>query len=158
VNPSGERVPETRDDRNERLRARFHDHFEHGVGFNASCGITIPRWDPDGVEFHLPYRDELSAHDGIFHGGVIAALIDTTGCGAVLAGHDFSLGSRISTVDLSVQFFAPASGDVVAFGQCTRRGRTMNFADVLVRTVAGKDVARGLVTALIAGERPGVAD
>jgi uncharacterized protein (TIGR00369 family) len=149
-------MAESPDERNARLRAWFHEHFAHGVGFNAACGIAIPRWDPDGVEFHLPYRVDLGAHDGVFHGGVIAALVDTTGCGAVLAGHDFSLGSRIATVDLSVQYFAPAAGDVVAIGRCTRRGRSVNFAEVAVRTVAGVEVARGLVTALVSGDRPGL--
>lgn len=151
-------MTETHDERNTRKRAWFHEHFQTGVGFNASAGITIPRWDPDGVEFHLAYRPDLGAHDGVFHGGVLAALVDTTGCGAVLAGHDFSLGSRISTIDLTVQYFAPAVGDVVAVGRCTRRGRSVNFAEVTVRTTAGKEVAHGLVTAMISGERRGVAD
>jgi uncharacterized protein (TIGR00369 family) len=137
----------------QRRRAWFHEHFQHGVAFNASCGITIPQWDEKGVEFHLPYRPELGAHEGYFHGGVLAALIDTTGCGAVLAGHDFNLGSRVSTIDLTVQYFSPAAGDVIAEGRCTRRGRTVSFADVVVRTAAGKDVAHGIVTVMISGER-----
>ena len=144
------------EDEQQRRRAWFRDHFQHGVAFNAWCGITIPQWDEKGVEFHLPYRDEVSAHDGYFHGGVLAALIDTAGCGAVLAGHDFDLGSRISTVDLTVQYFSPATGDLIAEGRCTRRGRSVNFAEVTVRTTAGKDVARGIVTVMIAGERAGM--
>jgi uncharacterized protein (TIGR00369 family) len=151
-------VTETNDERNARLRAWFHEHFQTGVGFNASAGVTIPRWEPDGVEFRIAYRPDLGAHDGVFHGGVLAALIDTTGCGAVLAGHEFALGSRISTIDLTVQYFAPAVGDVVAVGRCTRRGRSVNFAEVSVLTTGGKEVARGLVTTMISGERSGVTD
>ena len=149
------RVVEDNATRNARLRAWFHHHFETGVAFNAHAGITVPRWDDGGTEFRLPYRVELSAHDGVFHGGVVATLIDTCGCGAVLAGHDFALGSRISTIDLSVQFLRAATGDLVAYGTCTKRGRNINFADVVVRDAAGKDVARGIVTANVSGERAG---
>lgn len=46
----------------------------------------------------------------------------------------------------------------MAVGRCTRRGRSVNFAEVTVRTTAGKEVAHGLVTAMISGERRGVAD
>ena len=141
---------------NQRRRAWFHRHFQDGVAFNAAIGVVIPRWDPDGVEFRLSFRPDLGAHEGVFHGGVLAALIDTTACGAVLAGHDFAYGSRVSTIDLTVQYLRPAIGGVVAYSQCTKRGRSVNFADVMVRTVDGKDVAHGIVTVMIAGERAGL--
>ena len=136
-------------------RARFRDHWQDGVGFNKACGVHVRRWEADGVEIELPYRDDLSAHDGIFHGGVVSALIDTAGCGAVAAGHDYDKGSRITTIALSVQYFTVAPGeDIVAFARCTRRGRRVNYADVVVRSAtSGKDLAQGLVTVSVSGER-----
>ena len=125
---------------------------------NVTCGITARRWEPDGVELHLPYRDDLSAHPGIFHGGVLSALIDTAGCGAVAAGHDYDKGSRITTVALAVQYFTVAPGeDVVVHARCTRRGRSVHYADVVVRSQeSGKDLAQGLVTVSVVGDRPEV--
>ena len=121
------------DEDQQRRRAWFRKHWQHGVAFNAHCGITVRRWDPDGIEMHLPFADRLSAHNGIFHGGVISALIDTAGCGAVAAGHDFNLGSRITTISLAVQYFSVAPGEgALARARCTRRGRQVNFADVTV--------------------------
>jgi uncharacterized protein (TIGR00369 family) len=141
----------------QRRREWFRHHWEHGVPFNRHCHIRVQRWAGDGVELLLPYAEHLSAHQGIFHGGVISALIDTTGCGAVLAGHDFDNGSRLSTVSLAVQYLSAAPGeDVVAFGQCTKRGRSVHFADVVVRSTGGKPVAEGLVSVSITGERPGL--
>ena len=111
------------DEDQERRRAWFREHWQHGVAFNAHCGMTVRRWDPDGIEMHLPFADHLSAHNGIFHGGVISALIDTAGCGAVAAGHDFNLGSRITTISLAVQYFSVAPGEgALARARCTRRG------------------------------------
>jgi uncharacterized protein (TIGR00369 family) len=141
----------------QRRRDWFRNHWEQGVAFNRHCRIRVLRWDPDGVELELPYADQLSAHEGIFHGGVLSALIDTSGTGAVMAGHDFSKGSRCSTLSLAVQYLSVAPGeDVIAEAHCTKRGRQTHFAEVVVRSRSGKPVAQGLVTALIAGERPGV--
>jgi len=147
------------DEEQERYRAWFRNHWEHGVAFNAHCQMTVLRWTPDGVEMHLPFADHLGAHDGIFHGGVISALIDTSGCGAVAAGHDFGLGSRITTIALAVQYLSVAPGEgAVARARCTRRGRQVNYADVTVYSdVSDKPLAQGLVTVNAAGDRPGLA-
>ncbi len=136
----------------------FRQHLQHGVLFNRFCKLDIRRWDSDRVEFMLPYNDDLSAHVGVFHGGVICALIDTCGSGAIMAGHDFNKGSRLTTVSLAVQYLSVAPGeDALAIGRCSRRGRTLHFAEVEVfGAVTGKRLASGQVTANVAGERRGV--
>ena len=135
-------------------RDRFRRHWQDGVAFNRACGMTVRRWDPDGVEMHLPFRDDLGAHPGVFHGGVLATLIDTAGCGAVAAGHDYDKGSRITTVSLAVQYFTVDPGQgVTALARCTRRGKQINYAEVTVRSEAGKELARGLVTVSVSGAR-----
>jgi uncharacterized protein (TIGR00369 family) len=132
----------------------FRRHWETGVAFNRTCGITVRRWGPDGVEMVMPYSDELSAHAGVFHGGALASLIDTAGGAAVMAGHDFNLGSRLSTVSMSVQYLAAARGEtVIAYATCTKRGRQTHFAEVMLRTEKDVAVAQGLVTVMIVGER-----
>jgi uncharacterized protein (TIGR00369 family) len=142
------------DDEQAAWRNRFRHHWQHGVGFNRSCEMTVERWDAGGVEMHLPFRDDLSAHPGVFHGGVLSALIDTAGCGAVAAGHDYGKGSRITTVALAVQYFTvdPNRG-ATAFAKCTRRGRQISYAEVVVRSDGGKELAQGLVTVSVAGTR-----
>jgi uncharacterized protein (TIGR00369 family) len=141
----------------ERRRDWFREHWANGVPFNRHCGIEVRRWDAGSVELYLPYAEALSAHAGIFHGGVVSALIDTTGSGAVMAGHDFAKGSRLTTISLSVQFLSVAPGeDLLAVGRCIRRGRGVHFAEVQARgTASGKLVATGQVAVSISGERPG---
>jgi uncharacterized protein (TIGR00369 family) len=147
-------MPTMTDDEQQEWRDRFRRHWQDGVAFNSACHMTVEQWSSDGIEMHLPFRDDLAAHPGIFHGGVLAALIDTAGCGAVAAGHDYALGNRITTVALSVQYMSvdPWKG-VVAKARCTRRGKQINYADVSVCSDEGKELARGLVTVSVTGRR-----
>jgi uncharacterized protein (TIGR00369 family) len=141
----------------QRRREWFRAHWEQGVAFNQRCAIKVLRWDGAGTELFLPYADELSAQPGMFHGGVLSALLDTTATGAVMAGHDFSQGSRLVTISLSVQFLAAAPGeDLIATGRCTRRGRRVHFAEACAAgATSGTVLATGQVAASISGERPG---
>ena len=95
----------------ERRREWFREHWAKGVPFNRHCALEVRQWDAEAVELFLPYADELSAHTGIFHGGVVAALLDTTASGAVVAGHDFTKGSRLTTISMSVQYLSVAPGE-----------------------------------------------
>ena len=139
------------------LRDWFRNHWQKGVGFNAHLGVSVTKWDEEGTVFLLPFADHLTAHEKVFHGGVVATLIDTCGCGAVMAGHDYSRGSRCTTISLTVNFLSAAPGeDLRAVAVCTRRGRTANYADVKVYGAAsGKLVAQGLVTVSVSGTRSG---
>jgi uncharacterized protein (TIGR00369 family) len=116
----------------------FRRHWSDEIPFNRHTGMVVREWGPDGVEIELPYDDALSAHEGIFHGGMLAALIDTTGTGAVMAGHDYRKGSRVSTVSMTV-------------------GR-LHHADVIVRAASGTLLARGSVVVSISGKRAGAPD
>ena len=139
-------------------REWFREHWAGGIPFNKHCRMEVRRWDAEAVEVFLPYADMLSAHDGIFHGGVVSALLDTTASGAVMAGHDFAKGSRLTTISLSVQFLSVVPGeDLLASAWCTRRGRSVHFAQAQAcGAVSGKVVATGQVAVSISGERPGV--
>ena len=145
------------DEEQQERSAWFRHHWEHGVAYNRHNGIRVDRWDADGVEFYLPYRDELSAHVGIFHGGAVGSLIDTAATGAIIAGHDFNYGSRLTTISMSLQYLSAARGeDLICRARCTRRGRRINFAEARVEgAVSGALVATGQVAANISGERPG---
>jgi uncharacterized protein (TIGR00369 family) len=134
--------------RNEELRARFRHVYQDEVPFNGLIGMKVTRWDADGVRFEVPFRDELASHAATFHGGVLAALIDAAAGGAVLAGHDFANGSRLSTVGMTVHYLSAApQEDLVAEAVCTRRGRNLNYVHVdVVSSETRKPLAEGLVT------------
>lgn len=143
--------------RQDETREWFRRHWQDGVAFNRFCGFEIVDFGPEVVRVRAAFRPELSAHEKIFHGGVLATLIDSAGSGAVIAGHDYSLGTRLTTVAMSVQYLSVAPGeDIVAEGRCTRRGRSLNFAHVVVSSVSGKRLAEGMLTVNISGKREGL--
>jgi uncharacterized protein (TIGR00369 family) len=135
----------------------FRDHWQNGVAFNKFCAMSVRQWDDEAAQIHLPFAEHLTSHAGVFHGGVVSALLDSTATGAIICGHDFALGSRLVTISLNVGFIGAAPyEDLIATGTCIRRGRAVNFAQA--RAVGGQSgtlVATAQVVARIAGERPG---
>src|SRR5580700_7317539 len=57
--------------------------------FLAWLGIEVERYEPDDVATRLPFRVELSNDGSTYHGGVVGAVIDTTGALAAWSNHDF---------------------------------------------------------------------
>jgi uncharacterized protein (TIGR00369 family) len=93
----------------------------------------------------LPYRDELDQPAGVVHGGAIATLIDTVVVPAVASAYD--LIPDMLTLGMSVQYLgAIVREDAVGEGWITRRGRSVAFCEVLVRTGAGETAATGQLT------------
>jgi len=145
-------------DEQQSRRDWFRIHWQNGVAFNRFCNMSVQQWDSDGVQILLPYADHLSSHEGIFHGGVVAALLDATATGAVMSGHDFSLGSRLTTISLYVQYVGSSPGeDLLGIAHCTHRGGRVSFAEArALGASSGKLVATAQLVANIAGERRGV--
>lgn len=74
----------------------------------------------------------------------------------MIAGHDYTLGSRLTTVSMTVQYLSVAPGeDIIAEGRCTRRGKSLNFAEVVVSSDGGKRLAEGMLTVNVSGKREG---
>ena len=115
-----------------------------GSPYIGGLGVVIERWEPDGVRVRLPFHERLTNDGSVYHGGAVAALIDTTGAAAVWAGHDFDKGMRAATVSMTVNYTgAGRGGDLVADAECVRRGRELSFAEIHVRGPDGRLVATG---------------
>jgi uncharacterized protein (TIGR00369 family) len=142
----------------EALRRYFRYHWTEKVAFNKASGLRVDRWDPDGCTVSVDYREDLSAHPGMIHGGVIAAVIDTCGGGAVMAGHDFAGGTRLTTVSMSIQYTGAAPGEgIVAHSTCTKRGRKISYCEVrVVSAESGKPIADAIVTTNLHRSREGI--
>jgi len=100
---------------------------------NAASGVVVLR---------LPYDPKLSIFPeaGVYHGGVIASLIDVAG--AVACG--LPLGRPTPTANFRVDFLkSPAKIDLIATGKLVRSGKTVSVADVEITDDDGEVYAIG---------------
>jgi uncharacterized protein (TIGR00369 family) len=96
----------------------------------------------DEIVMKMPMRPELERGPGSgqFHGGPIAAFIDTVG-DYVLA---MLLEVGVPTINFRVDFLRPAvTSELIGTGRLRRAGRTIGVVDVDVHDAAGQLVAVG---------------
>lgn len=115
--------------------------------FLAGLGIVFERYDPDEVTIRLPFRKDLTNDGSYYHGGVIASVIDTAGAAAAWSNHDFTKGSRASTIAMSVQYVGACKrSDLVCHARTVRRGRELTFTEITATDAAGSVVAHAVQT------------
>ncbi len=106
-------------------------------------GLEAVELLPDGaVRARMPMRPEHERHVGTgqFHGGPIAAFIDTVGDMAVAV----SVGGAVPTMNLRIDYLKPATAPyLVATARVRRLGRSVAVADIDVEDAKGALVAIG---------------
>jgi len=123
-------------------RARMRDVMVK-TRFIAGMGTVVDEWSEDGVRLRVPFAEHLTNDGKEYHGGAIAALMDTAGASAVWAGHDFDRGLKASTVSMTVNYTGRAKGDLIAIARCVKRGRDTHFSEIRVEDPNGTLVAMG---------------
>ncbi len=115
--------------------------------FMSSIGLSFDTYEPDDVVVRVPFREDLT-NDGIYyHGGVIATAIDTAGAAAAWSNHDFSRGTRASTVSMSVQYVgACKKSDLLCRARTVKRGKELTFTEITATDAAGRVVAHAVQT------------
>ena len=119
--------------RTELARAPFHAFLElEPVSADAELGSIALRIGAK-PEFRRAYDSED------WHGGVLAAVIDMAAHAAVAV----RIGAMAPTIDLRIDYLAPARGQLTATGTVLRAGRTIGRSDVTLRDAHGVVVALG---------------
>lgn len=114
------------------------------AAFHQFIGLRLDRADEAAgvVVLRLPYDPRLSIFPdaGVYHGGVIAALIDVAG--AVACG--LKTGRPTPTANFRVDFLkSPAKIDLIATGRLVRAGKTLSVADIEISDDQGEVYAIG---------------
>ncbi|HEV2360574.1 MAG TPA: PaaI family thioesterase [Acidimicrobiales bacterium] len=119
--------------------------------FIGSLGLAIESWEEDLVRVRLPFRAELTNDGEMYHGGVIASIIDTAGAAAAWSGHDPHRGTKSSTVSMTIQYVRAARGeDLHVEARAVRRARELIFLEITASTESAGVVAHALQTYRIA--------
>jgi uncharacterized protein (TIGR00369 family) len=113
----------------------------------AGLGVVIERYEPDSVTLRLPFRPDLTNDGTYYHGGVIAAAIDTAGAAAAWSNHDFNKGARASTVAMSIQYVGAAKkSDLLCHARTVKRGKELTFTEITASDAVGNVVAHAVQT------------
>jgi uncharacterized protein (TIGR00369 family) len=124
----------------ESMSAIVRDVYEH-LPFNELLGLKVDHLEPQRAGLRFVKREELVGNfvQGILHGGVISAVLDTTGglMATVSAlGRMLENGSsqeemvagfaRYGTIDLRIDYLRPGRGEqFVSTATIMRTGRTV---------------------------------
>jgi uncharacterized protein (TIGR00369 family) len=116
--------------------------MESFIPFNAFLGVRATHLDKNLLRLEVPFRPELVG-DPIrpaLHGGVLSALADACGGGAVWLGIE-DVRARVSTIDLRIDYLRPAKLEtLVAEARVVRLGNRVGVADVRLYNATSPDV------------------
>jgi uncharacterized protein (TIGR00369 family) len=118
------------------------DELVRDSPFHRWLGVTLKALSDDGVEIHLPWREEFVSDPAAryTHGGILAALVDLAGDYAVAA----RLGRGVPTVDMRVDYHRTAlPGPLVARARIVKLGGTVATAEAEVFDGNDRLVASG---------------
>jgi uncharacterized protein (TIGR00369 family) len=134
------------DDAQRRLRAAVPATMLR-TPYLASLALVFDEYKPDEVLLRLPFREDLTNDGIVYHGGVIASVMDSAGAAAAWSNHDFNKGARASTVSMSVQYVGAAKkSDLLCRARVCKRGRELIFSEITATDVNGAVAAHGVQT------------
>src|SRR5690348_7274439 len=108
--------------------------IEELIPFNKLLGIQAERVEQGSIRLALPWRDEFIGNPmkRAVHGGVISALADVAGGMAVWSALAEPM-SRVSTIDLRVDYLRPGKPDaLIAESKVLRIGGRMGVSDITI--------------------------
>ena len=120
--------------------------------FYRYMGIRLTRLGWGRSEIRMRVGKGLTQNAGFAHGGVSASLIDSA-VGLALCTM-ISKGDLITTIDLQVNFLAPAKpGLLTARGEIIHKGKRIAVGDAKVTDENGRLVSKGTATYMILENR-----
>ena len=134
------------DEQQQRRRLSIRDLMPT-TPFIGWLGLVFERYEPDDVLLRLPFRADLTNDGSVYHGGVVASVIDTAGAAAAWSNHDFDKGARASTVSMTLQYLGAArQSDLLCTARAVKRGRELIFTEIDATDADGNPVAHALQT------------
>ena len=107
--------------------------------FVEHLGIELTEASEGHAEGRLPFSDEIRSNNrgAVAHGGATYALADTVGGAAAI-----SLARDVTpTVDMRIDYLAPATSDLHATAEVIRFGSSLAMVQVDIHDAEGKRVA-----------------
>ena len=111
----------------------------------AHFGFDVEMVEKGRAVFQLDVQPHHKQIHGVVHGGVLAALADTTA--AIAAYTSVPKGTEIATVELKINYLEPVPGGrIKADGRVLRAGRNFVVAECEIFNENGSLAAKALLT------------
>ena len=106
---------------------RIRESFDR-QGFMRTIGAVLESVESGSVTISCGFEEGLTQQHGLFHGGVVASLVDVAcGYAALSVMPD---DREVLTVEFKIHFLKPAKADrVIAVGQVVQAGRTLTVCE-----------------------------
>ena len=108
--------------------------------FYQHLGFVPDAIDDGRATIRLPFRNPLGNSRGQVHGGAVATLVDAAMSQAVRS--TLELGGAVATISMTVNYLAPARGELICQASMVRGGRNVVFAEAEVIDESGEPVCR----------------
>lgn len=109
--------------RDPQWQEKVRDSFAHQEVMKL-IGAELFDIRPGHCEIHLPYRADLTQHNGYIHAGIISTVVDSAGGYA-----GFSLmpaGTDVLSVEYKLNLMAPGDGELlIATGKVIKSGKNL---------------------------------
>ena len=112
--------------------------------FYEHLGLQLDTLADGRSALRLPYQPHFGNSRGEVHGGAVATLADAAMSQAVRS--TVELGAAVATISLTLNYLAPARGELACNGAVVRGGRSVVFAEAEVIDERGKCVCRASAT------------
>ena len=118
-------------------------------GLMRTLGAALESVEPGKVVIVCDFGAHLTQQHGLFHGGVVASLVDVAcGYAALSVMPD---DREVLTVEFKVQFLKPAKTErLVAVGQVVQAGRTLTVCEGTVFDATRSRVLAKMTTTMMA--------
>ena len=111
----------------------------------AHLGFDVEMVEKGRAVFQLDVRPHHKQIHGVVHGGILAALADTTA--AIAAYTAVPKGTEIATVELKINYLEPVPGGrIKADGRVLRAGRNFVVTECEIFNENGSMAAKALLT------------
>ncbi|GAB3040921.1 PaaI family thioesterase [Natronobiforma cellulositropha] len=120
--------------------------------FLSWLGTTVETVESERMVLSVPYDEKLTNRhphaNGTpdIHGGVAATLIDTAGGLVLRTALEDPLSGSIATINLTVNYLRPATGDLRASAEVVRAGSSIGVAEVSVESTTPDDGPKTVAT------------
>ena len=113
-------------------------------------GFSLEAVESGRAVLRMDIRERHKQLHGVVHGGILAALADTTA--AIAAYTMIPKGKELATVEMKINFLLPiADSHAIAEARVLRAGRNFVVAECEIRTRHGELAAKALLTFGAAG-------